>query len=273
MITHKSEKELAFLHDLFVATDWGERFATLIDEHVTLPEKGRGLYLGCGTGGHAIALQERSEKLKLLCIDEHEEYVELARSKATAVKDTAEFRRGSLDQLPFPENEFDIVIGDASLLPSQRIRAMFDEMVRVAKAGATVALILPTASSFGEFFSIYWEVLHNCGLVRHEPDVENLITELPTVSDMEDLAERIGLEEVASWSRIEEFEFDSGERFLNSPLISDFLLKRWLESIPEDSRECVREAISGAVNEDRNEGEFTFSVKATLVRGHKGRSH
>jgi len=273
MITQKSEKELAFLHDLFVATDWGERFATLIDEHVELPEKGRGLYLGCGTGGHAIALQECSEKLKFLCIDEHEEYVELARSKATAIKDAAEFREGRLDQLPFADNEFDFVIGDASLLPSQKIPAMFSEMARVGTAGATVALILPTASSFGEFFSIYWEVLHNCGLLRHESNVENLITELPTVSEMEDLAERIGLEEVASWSRIEEFEFDSGEQFLNSPLISDFLLKRWLESIPEDSRECVQEAISGAVNEDRNEGEFTFSVKATLVRGRKGRSH
>jgi ubiquinone/menaquinone biosynthesis C-methylase UbiE len=273
MSTHKSEKELAFLHDLFVATDWGERFATLIDEHVTLPEKGRGLYLGCGTGGHAIALQERSEKFRLRCIDEHQEYIELARSKAAAIKDAAEFHHGRLDQLPFPDNEFDFVIGDASLLPSQRIPAMFSEMARVAAPNATVALILPTASSFGEFFSIYWEVLHNCGFVQHESEVENLITELPTVSDMEDLAERIGLEDIASWSRIEEFEFDSGEQFLNSPLISDFLLKRWLESIPEDSRECVREEISGAVNEDRNEGEFTFSVKATLVRGRKGRSH
>ena len=273
MSTHKSEKELAFLHDLFVATDWGERFATLIDEHVELPEKGRGLYLGSGTGGHAIALQERSEKFKLLCIDENEEYVELARSKAPAVKDAAEFRGGKLDQLPFSDNEFDFVIGDASLLPSQRIAAVFSEMARVAAANATVALILPTASSFGEFFSIYWEVLHNCGLVQHESDVEHLITELPTVSDMEDLAERIGLEDVASWSRIEEFEFDSGEQFLNSPLISDFLLKRWLESIPEDSRVCVRETISRTVNEDRNDGEFTFSVKATLVRGRKGRSH
>jgi len=31
MSTHKSDKELAFLHDLYVATDWGERFAELVD--------------------------------------------------------------------------------------------------------------------------------------------------------------------------------------------------------------------------------------------------
>ena len=34
MSTQKSDKELAFLHDLYVATDWGERFAALLDEHV-----------------------------------------------------------------------------------------------------------------------------------------------------------------------------------------------------------------------------------------------
>ncbi|MGH9906287.1 MAG: hypothetical protein ACRD8U_11985, partial [Pyrinomonadaceae bacterium] len=77
MTMPKSDKELAFLHDLFVATDWGERFAQLVDEHVVLPKKGQALYLSSGTGGHAIALQERSEELKFICVEESEEYLEL----------------------------------------------------------------------------------------------------------------------------------------------------------------------------------------------------
>lgn len=273
MTTPKSDKELAFLHDLFVATDWGERFSQLVDEHVVLPDKGRALYLGSGTGGHAIALQEQAEQLKFLCIDESNEYLELARAKASAVKDAAEFRVGKVDQLALEDNQFDFVVGDASLLAPDRVSKMLSEMVRVAKPGAAVALSLPTASSFGEFFSIYWEVLHGCGLVDHEADVESLIIQLPTVSEMEELSEREGLEEVTSWTRIEEFDFDSGEKFLNSPLVADFLLKRWLESIPQKSRECVRQEIPRVVDEDRNEVEFTLSVKATLVLGRKARSH
>src|SRR5688572_14023890 len=109
MITHKSNKELAFLHDLFVATDWGERFALLFDEHVVLPDKGRALYLASGTGGHAIALQERAEGLKFICIDEQEEYLELARAKATAVRDSAEFRQEKVDQLSLDDDQFDLV--------------------------------------------------------------------------------------------------------------------------------------------------------------------
>ncbi|MCM3869415.1 MAG: class I SAM-dependent methyltransferase [Pyrinomonadaceae bacterium] len=274
MSTHKTDKELAFLHDLFVATDWGERFAQLVDEHIKLPGKGRALYVGSGTGGHAIALQERATSaLKFLCIEETEEYLELARAKATAVKDPAEFRQGKVDQLELADNQFDFVIGDGSMADISRIPGMISEMVRVAKPGAMVAISLATAGSFGEFFSLYWEVLYNCGLHGHESNVEELITELLTTSELEGLAEHEGLEEVASWSRIEEFDFDTGERFLNSPLISDFLMNRWLEFIPEESQECIRQAIPGVVNDDRHEAEFILSVRATLVTGRKGRSH
>jgi ubiquinone/menaquinone biosynthesis C-methylase UbiE len=273
MSTHKTDKELAFLHDLFVATDWGERFAQLVDEHIELPNKGRALYVGSGTGGHAISLQERATGLKFVGIEETEEYLDLARAKATAVKDAAEFRQGKLDQLEFEDNQFDFVIGDGSMTNIPRIRTMLAEMVRVAKPGATVALSLATAGSFGEFFSLYWEVLHNCGLRGLESNVEALITELLTTSELEELAEHEGLEGVESWSRIEEFNFDSGEGFLNSPLISDFLMNRWLEFIPDESRECIRQAIPGVVNEDRHEAEYMLSVKATLVTGRKGHSH
>jgi ubiquinone/menaquinone biosynthesis C-methylase UbiE len=162
MVASRTNKELAFLHELFVATDWGERFAELIDEHVTLPREGRALYVGSGTGGHAIALQERAgEALKFICLDENEESLELSRAKATALKLKTEFRAGNVDELPFADNQFDLIIGDGSLVHPLRIPKMISEMTRLATPDATVALSLPTFSSFGEFFSIYWEALHN----------------------------------------------------------------------------------------------------------------
>lgn len=273
-MTPKTNKELAFLHELFVATDWGERFAVLVDEHVQLPKEGRGLYLAAGTGAHAIALQERTARdLKFICVDESEEYLELARAKATVLKDVAVFHQGTVDSLTFPDNHFNVVIADGSLIHTERIPGMLAEMVRVAAPGALVALTLPTFSSFGEFFSLYWEALHNSGFTNHESDVESLITTLPSVSAVEQMAEHAGLDEVSSWTRIEEFDFDSGENFLHSPLISDFLMRRWLESLPDDSRDRVAQEIERLINEDRHEGEFALSVKATLVAGKKALNH
>ena len=273
-MTRKSDKELAFLQDLFIAPDWGERFAELIDEHVKLPKEGKAIYLGSGTGGHAMALHERAgAKLELLCVDENPECTELARAKATATNEQLTFDTAPLDKLHSNDNSFDLVIGNGSLVSRQRTRAMFSELVRVAAPGATIALTLPTASSFGEFFSIYWEALHNNGLIDHEPGVEQLITELPTVSDLEQMAEDEGLRDVESWTRIEEFDFESGEQFLNSPLVAEFLMQDWLALVPSDKRADLFSEISRLINEDRHEAEFALSVKATLIVGQKTHSH
>jgi ubiquinone/menaquinone biosynthesis C-methylase UbiE len=270
----KSDKELAFLQDLFIAPDWGERFAELIDEHVEIPKQGRALYVGAGTGGHAIALHERAgDKLELLCVDENPECTELARAKATATNERITFDTAPPDKLNLSDNSFDLVIGNASLVSRDRTRTVLSELVRVAAPGAAVALTLPTSSSFGEFFSIYWEALHNNGLIDHESDVEQLITELPTVSNVEQMAGDEGLRDVASWTRIEEFDFESGEQFLNSPLVAEFLMQHWLALVPEDKRADLFSEISRLINEDRHEGEFALSVKATLIVGRKTHSH
>ncbi|HKB64815.1 MAG TPA: class I SAM-dependent methyltransferase [Pyrinomonadaceae bacterium] len=271
----KTNKELAFLHELFVATDWGERFDELIDEQVKLPKAGRALYVASGTGGHAIALQERAgAKLSFLGVDESEENLELARVKAKAtVKNSMEFRKEKLDRLTLADNQFNLVIGDGSLVHSERVPRMFEEMVRVAAPGATLALALPTFSSFGEFFSIYWEALHNLRLLDHEQDVESLITVLPAVSRLEELAEQAGLENVTSKTKVEEFDFDSAEKFLNEPLVADFLMPIWLETLPADSHQNVIDEIGRLVNKESRGLEFALTIKATLVMGEKAISN
>jgi len=271
MVT-KSQKELAFLHDLYIAPDWGERFAELVDEHVKLPKEGRALYVAATTGGHAMALQERAgNKLDLLGVDDNEECLELARAKAVALNEQTKFQREDVSALSFKNDLFDFVLGNASFTRPANLKSMLAEMVRVAKPEATVAWWLATSSSFGEFFSIYWEALHNAGLKDHELRVEHLIADLPTVADVENWAEDAGLEKIKSWTAVEEFDYESGEQFLNSPLIMDFLLPNWFASLPEKARAPVFEELKKIIDEERHAGEFALTVKATLVVGSKSR--
>lgn len=270
----QNEQGVGILHELFVATDWGERFAELIDEHVTLPKEGRALYLGSGTGGHAIALQERAgDDLKFLGIDENEEYLELARAKAIVVKDGIEFNASIVDRVDLPDNQFKLVLGDVSLTHVKRAPKLLAEVVRVAAPGGVVALALPTFSSFGEFFSIYWEALHNCDLLDHESEVERLISTLPSPAVVEEMAERAGLEEVSSWTRIEEFDYESAEKFLNDPLIADFLMQIWLESLSLENQNRVVKELGRLISEERHEAAFALSLKATLMVGKKALNH
>ncbi|HYX30431.1 MAG TPA: class I SAM-dependent methyltransferase [Pyrinomonadaceae bacterium] len=268
----KSDKELAFLHDLYIGTDWGERFAEMVDAHVELPKEGRALYLEAGSGSHALVLQERAgAKLTIVCADENEECLELARAKAAALHERAEFQRENPRALSFPQDQFDLVLANNSFTPPQHLRANLREVVRVVKPGALVAWWLPTASSFGEFFSIYWEALLNAGALDHGADVEHLISELPTISDAERWSQDAGLADVTSWTAIEEFDYASGAEFLNSPLITDFLLPVWLQSIPDDQQQKVRHELTRIIDEERHAGEFALTLKATLVLGKKGR--
>jgi ubiquinone/menaquinone biosynthesis C-methylase UbiE len=270
----KTSKELAFLHDLFVSADWGERFAELIDEHLVLPKKGRALYVAAGTGGHVIALQERANKdLRFLAVDESEDNLELAREKAKAAeKDPVEFSKAKVDRLGLDDDQFSLVIGDGSLVHSERIPAMIDELARVSAPGGTVALVLPSFSSFGEFFSVYWEALHNLGLIDHEGDVESLISVLPSVSKLEEISERAGLEEVKAETKIEEFDYESAEAFFSAPLIVDFLQPIWFETLPPASHQPVIDEILRIINEESRGLAFALTVKATILTGKKAPS-
>lgn len=268
----KSQKELAFLHDLYIATDWGERFAELVDEHVELPVEGRALYIEAGTGGHALALQERAgAKLELLCVDQNEECLEVARAKAIALHEATTFQCEGTQSLSFGDDQFDLVLANASFILPAGLKQFLTEMVRVTKAGGTVAWWLPTASSFGEFFSIYWEALQNAGVADHAINVEQLITDLPAITDSEHWTEDAGASNIASWTSIEEFDFESGEQFLNSPLITDFLLPNWLQSVPEDAQQKVMDELARLIDEERHSTEFALTLKATLIVGKKAR--
>jgi hypothetical protein len=151
------------------------------------------------------------------------------------------------------------------------LRKMLSELVRVAAPGGTVVWWLPTSSSFGEFFSIFWEALLNAELEDFGVAVEHLITDLPSVSDIKHMAEAEGLGKVQTWTAIEEFDFESGEQFLSAPLITDFLLQRWLGSIPEAAHERVMQELGHIIDEERHSGEFVLTMKATLLIGTKQR--
>lgn len=97
--------------------------------------------VGCGAGHYLSSLRKRLDKnINYIGVDSTEYYIKLAR-KAFGADIT--FVRGSIFDLPFPKNNFDIVICCNVLLhlPPPLIKPLF-ELVRISKKYIIVRLLV-----------------------------------------------------------------------------------------------------------------------------------
>ena len=261
----KTRKELAFLRELSINNDWTKRFTDLIDKHVKFSDEENLLYINAGTGDHCLALREKvGRDTVMFATCEDDDILTIARDKAAAIKADVDFSR-----IRFEDESFDMVLADASFVPSHELEELIDEALRVAKTDAKVAMMIVSAGSFGEIFSLLWEVLFNEDLGEHGAAAEKLIAELPTISQAEELAGRAGLVNIKSHTANEVFEYENGAEFISSTLVSDFLLPSWLETLSEKEKELVNGKLSELIDAEDADLTFRFSVKATLLTGEK----
>ena len=119
-----------------------------IADHVTLPEGGVGLDVGCGSGALTIACAKRNPKAHFIGLDRWgKEYASYnkplceANAKAEGVGNT-EFRQGDALALDFPDESFDAVTSNYVYhnIPSRDRQKILLETLRVLKKGGTFAL-------------------------------------------------------------------------------------------------------------------------------------
>jgi len=261
----KTEKELAFLRDLYINDSWTRRFTDLVDKHLKFTDAENFLYVNAGTGQHVFALRDRLHiKTAIFAKCENEDMLRIARDKAIAVKADVDF-----STIRFEDDSFDAVLTDASFSRPAELKDLLSESTRVAKPGARIAVFLPAAGSFGEIFSLLWEVLFNEDLGAHGAAAEEMVRALPTISRAEEIAASAGLQNIQTHTATEVFEFENGAEFIGSPLVSDFLLPDWLDSLNEKEKERVREKLAQLIDSEDGTLTFRFSVKATLLIGQK----
>jgi ubiquinone/menaquinone biosynthesis C-methylase UbiE len=261
----KTEKELAFLRDLYINDAWTRRFTDLVDKHLKFSKEENLLYINAGTGDHAFALRERLDSnTAVFATTENVELLRIARDKALAVKSDIDF-----SDIRFEDDSFDLVLSDASFARPADVAGLIDEAVRVARPGGKVAVIFPASGSFGEIFSLLWEVLFNEDLGQHGGAAEEMVVALPSVSRTEEIAEAAGLNNIETHISKEIFEFENGAEFVGSPLVSDFLLPDWLESLDEKEKERVNEKLAQLIDIEDGTLTFRFTVKVTLLIGEK----
>jgi len=259
---NKTEKELAFLRDLYIETDWTERFTNIFDDNFKFSGEETILYANAGAGNHALALREKlDDEIEIFGVSETQELLTIARAKADAIHANVDFSK------VFPAQKYDAVLADASFVRPAELEEFLKKIVGSSKK--QVAFFLPTAGSFGEIFSLLWETFLNLDLLEKSAEIERLIIEIPTISKVEEMAKNLNLRKVETITKSELFEFETGEAFVNSPLAADFLFPLWFDFLSENEKEQVVGKLAQTINDDCREMSFSFSVKATLIVGAK----
>jgi SAM-dependent methyltransferase len=237
----------------------------LADKHLEFESVENVLYINAGSGDHCFAIREKiDERTAVFGVCEDADVLSIAHDKAIAVRSDVDFSMS--DQL---DGAFDAVIADASLVAPGDVGPFLRNAVRTAKPGGSMTFFLPSAGSFGEVFSVLWEVLFNEDLGDHGHEAETMISELLTPSQLKSIAVEMGLDRVRTDTAIEVFEFDNGAAFVSAPLVADFLLPHWLQRLGENEKEQVKEKLAQLIDLEDGPLTFRFSVKATVVTGVK----
>jgi ubiquinone/menaquinone biosynthesis C-methylase UbiE len=268
---NESAREMAYRYDLFVATDWTERLDELVAKHVAVPAKGRLLEINCGTGARVLDIAGTLTEGEVVGVDPDPERIAIAIAKAEIAKaERYSFRVGNAADLDFDEGTFDVVVADASLEPPARLAPIAAEAARVARGGASVAVKVALRGSFDEFYSIYWEVLNDLGLVESVwSSLEALIGARPTLDEALGAVRDAGLTDIRPHQRKEEWRFESGAAFLESPIVADLFLDDWLAIVPASRLEEVRAALARTIDRERGGYYFDVSAKTLVAIGQK----
>ncbi len=259
----KTEKELAFLQDLYIAADWTARFTDLIGKNFDTKEFETILYINAGTGNHALSLEEiLEENTKLTALCENVELLRIAQAKADAVKSDLKFTAD------LPDEKFDAVIADASLVKISELKNFMTEAAIFSRW--QIAFLLPTAGSFGEVFSYLWQVFLELDRLDKSAEIETLLSEIPTIWQVEEMTRNLGFEKVDRKTNNEIFEFKNGAELVAATLVTDFLFENWLGFLSKTEKEQVSAKLAQTIDAECEGLSFRFEVKATLVVGAKG---
>lgn len=119
-----------------------------IAKYITLPDGGRCLDVGCGSGALAIAVAKRNPRAEVIGVDRWgKEYASFNQplcernAKAEGVKNTS-FQRGDATKLDFADETFDALVSNYVYhnIPSDDRQAILLESLRTLKKGGTFAI-------------------------------------------------------------------------------------------------------------------------------------
>ena len=127
------------------------------------------LDIGCGTGRYSIELTKKGATVT--GVDISEKMLEIARKKSKKLK--INFKRANATNLPFKDNEFDLVISALAIEHVKDYKKAISEMIRVCKPNGHIIFSMLHPNTLSDY-AVFGNVL----IKRYKKGIGDLVTAL-----------------------------------------------------------------------------------------------
>ena len=243
---------------------WSRLVAPQLVDFTDVPDRGRVLDVGSGTGALAFALAERKPRAQVLGIDPSKEYVAYANSR-NPFPDRASFEAGDAQQLRFADASFDASL---SLLvfnfipnPGKALR----EVRRVTKPGGRISAAVWDYGDGMRMLRAFWD-----GAVRIDAKAEKLDEKhmpLCRAGELSELWRQGGLENIYEQPLAITMRFESFADYWDPFLLGQGPAGAYVRSLTRDRVRALRGEVRSRVSPSPENAAIALAARVWSVRG------
>jgi arsenite methyltransferase len=230
---------------------WSAPFGLALLETVRIGPRMRVLDIGSGSGFPMLELADRLDHgSHVTGIDPTPESLRMIGDK---LKDrgisNAEILPGRAEELPFGDDEFDLVISNNGLNNTEDLPLSAAECFRVLKPAGQMVFTVNLPHTFTEFYEVFEEILASGGMVAETEKLKDHIFEKrKPVEYLQQLMLQTGF--IISSVQVDGFRyrFENGTAFFSHAMIREFFMPAWENILPADRIDAVFSELESRLN-------------------------
>lgn len=243
---------------------WSRLIAPVFIEFARIPDLGRVLDVGCGTGALAFTIASLRPRCNVIGIDASREYIRSAESQNPSSA-TVHVKVGNAQSLEFPDSTFDCSVSLFALnfIPDALKGAY--EMVRVTRPGGRAAAAVWDYGGSMEMLRIFWDAA--AALDAGAEKFDEKMMPLCRAGELSGLFRSVGLHDVHEQSLEAELKFKSFPDYWEPFLLGQGPAGAYVKYIGADRASVLRQKVKSQLGLEDETIPFALRGRLWAVRG------
>lgn len=243
---------------------WSRLVAPALVDFTEVPDAGRVVDIGSGTGSLAAAIAQTNERARVTGIDRSKEYVEYAKS-INAFRGRVDFQAGDAQVLGLPDAAFDAAL---SLLAFNFIPdpgKALAEMRRATKPGGRISAATWDYSAGMRMLRVFWDAAVSVDAGAEERDEKHM--PLCRAGELARLWTKGGLTGVREQPLDIILRFENFADYWDPFLLGQGPAGAYVQGIDTNRRRALRAEVRARLSIVSGDAPFALPARAWAVRG------